>query len=331
MNAPPAYGLRQAAIVLAALGEDLAAAACSRLPANQVLRLGEEIAALGWVSAEELQSALQSFTDDEQAATRLGGSRYARRLLDAALGMSHAGQLASAELEELTIFSRLNELPVAALSNLLGTERRQVVATVVSHLSPLRASQLLSHYPETVAADIAYRAAHLGAPAPGAMQALALGLDVELRTANVQADNTPEVSLQYVVDLINALPAAKSKAVLEALGRLDRGFGEQVAEQVFTFEDIISLSDSNLQVLLRHVDMNLLVVALKGTPEELRERVRTNLSQRGRERLVEEMQMLGPVALSQVQEAQRQICAEARVLAENGEISLESGSEEYVE
>jgi len=323
--------LRQAAIVLAAMGEDLAAEACSRLPVSQVLRLGEEIARLGWVPREELEQALDAFTSSGANVTRLGGTAYARTMLDATIGIAHAPGAYSQELEGLTVLSELDDIPSPLLHRVLMNEDPQVIATVVSNLTPARAGALLANYEETAAADVAYRAAHISTISPGALQALAVALDLELSGVGGRDETSREVSLQYVVELVDSLPSAKSKALLEALGRINQDFGESVAEQVFTFDDVISLSDADLQTLLRSVDMGILVTGLKGTSTELRERVRANLSQRGRERLTEEMEMLGPVPLSQVQDAQRQLCAEARALAERGEISLDSGTEEYVE
>ena len=163
------------------------------------------------------------------------------------------------------------------------------------------------------------------------MRALAGALDLELRAAHVRMGSSPEVSVQFVVDLIGAMAPDKGKIMLEALHEVDQQFGDDVAERVFTFEDMANLADQDLQVILRNVEMNVLVLALKGTPEALKARLTVNLSQRGQERLEEEMEMLGAVPVSQVQDAQRQICHQARQLAEKGEISLESGAEEYVE
>lgn len=324
--------LRQAAIVLAAVGADVAADICRRLPADLVMDLGEAIAQLGEVTPEELEGTLAELSRGMAPGTRLGGSNYAQELLYGTLGASLPGRgNAEPEPAELTVLGRLNTVAPPALYKLLQNECRQILAAVVSHLTAGRAAQLLANYPEDVAADIAYRAAHLAPPAPGALQALAGALERELRATQVQAQQAHDVSLQYVVDLIGALPTGKSKSMLEALGQLDKTFGDSVAELVFTFEDITRLADPELQLLLRNVDMSQLVVALKGTPEELRDRVRANLSQRGRERLTEEMEILGPVPLAQVQDAQRQICAQARQLAEQGDINLDSGAEEYVE
>jgi flagellar motor switch protein FliG len=327
-----ASSLRKAAIVLAALGEDLAAQACSRLPASQILGLGEEIARLGWVSNEEFYEALSDFTTARSTATRLGGTDYARALLDSTVGAGASmGSFAEDDLDELAVFAQLAETPVGVLVRVLSAESPPVVAAVVSRLPPTLAGQLLGHSDDQVAADIAYRVVQMGVSSPGATQALARVLDTELAVGRTRREADRSISLQYAVDLIGALPAGRGKKVLESIIALDKPFGESLAEQVFTFEDIANLSDSDLQVLLRSADMNQLVLALKGTPEELRERIRANLSQRGRERLQEEMEVLGPVPIRQVQDAQRQICSDARGLADRGEITLEGGSDQLVE
>ncbi len=322
--------LRRAAIVLAILGEDLAAAACAHLPRNQVRRLGEEVARLGHVSAEEVEEALAEFADADRGMA-LGGAEYARSLL-AGLGLSEAGatRCSDEEATDLSWLSGSDELDLRVLAGVLASEHPQLLAVVVSHLRPDQTGLLLADFDEHRAAEIAYRAAHLAAPAPGVLAALSEALAAEIEAGKVLAESGG-MSVEHVADLLLALPPERRKGVLESLSALDREFADAVAERVFTFDDITSLSDHDLQALLRSVDMSLLVVALKGTSPELRERVKANLSQRGRERLAEEMEVLGAVPVSQVQEARRAVCAQARVLADRGEISLDSAMAQYLE
>jgi len=320
---------RKAAIVLAALGKDLASEVCSALPVDVVLHLAEELSRLSFVSSEELQKTLQEFLQRMRAAAPLGGPMYAKSLLESTLGYS---QIPEVDLAVRSALSRLNEVEATALYRCLREERPQTIAAILPHLSAARAAQLLSYFDEREAAEIAYRAAHLASPSPGAIQALVEALHLEVRRAGGSyAESTPEVSTEFVANLIGSMSPERAKTLLEALREMDPEFGEGVAEQVFTFEDLPRLADSDLQILLREVPMEVLVMALKGTPQEWRERLKQNLSQRGRERLEEEMAMLGPVPVTQVQEAQRQICQRARELAESGQISLEGGTVQYVE
>ncbi|MBU0606759.1 MAG: hypothetical protein KKI08_02685 [Armatimonadetes bacterium] len=327
----PGNNLRRAAIVIAALGEELATAVCSHLPASQVLALGDELAALEDVPTAEINQVLAEFVGRMRSTGSVGGRAYARSVLAGTLGAAGAGYRRDADEVGLTILSRLDSLDPALLWRLIQDERPQTIAALLSHVSPTTAGHLLAHCDERRAADIAYRAARLGSPSPGAMQALGEALELELRASRAGSAETPEVSLQYVVDLINTMAPEQGKQVLAALNEVDGVFGAGVAEQVFTFDDLMSMTDRDLQLVLRAVDVSVLALALKGTPEELRERLKQNLSQRGRERLDEEAEMLGPVPLSQVQEAQRQICQAARQLSEAGEIGLGSAAEEYVE
>lgn len=322
--------LRKAAIIISALGEDLASEVCAALPVNQVLALGEEISHLRQVPATEFNEILDEFVGLAGSQTNLGGATYARSLLDNTLGAAQTTSMQEADSDGLAILARLNDLEPGVLWRVVQAENRQTIAAILSHLTASNAAQLLSNMEGEPAADIAYRAAHLASPSPGAMRALATTLDLGLRAAHSRLGSTPDVSMQFVVDLIGSMPTARGKQMLEALHGVNKEFGEGVAEQVFTFEDIVTLSDADLQVLLRQLEMSVLVLALKGTPAELRDRAKQNLSQRGRERLDEEMEMLGPVPLSQVQDAQRQVCHKARALADAGEIGLDSGGTEYV-
>ena len=322
--------LRQAAIVVAALGEDLAKEVCGKLPASQVLALGDELAALQEVSAAELNQALAEFVGRLRTSASVGGPAYARSVLEGTLGYGGAGRR-EVDHSGLTILSRLSDLDPELLWRIVSEEKPQTIAALVTHLSPANAGQLLTHVEGRVAADIAHRAARLSAPSPGAMQALGEALELELRAARADLGDTPEVSIQFLVDLIGSMAPDRGKQVLEALQAVDQALGEGVAEQVFTFDDLTQMSDRDLQIVLRAVDLAVLVTALKGTPAELRERVKQNLSQRGRERLDEEFEMLGAVPVSQVQDAQRQVCNAARELSDKGEIGLGSAAEAYLE
>lgn len=326
VDALMAGGSRRAAIILAALGEELATEVCSAMPADQVLALGEELSRLENVSPTELNEVLGDFV--QRLQTNLGGPAYARSLLRGTLGDSQLREMGAIGLAGAT---RLSEVEPALLARVLRDEQPQIIAAVLTHLTGAQAGQLLVHFDEQAAADIAYRAAHLGNPAPGAMPALVEAVQRELRVTQSYSGSIAEVSLDFVVDLIGNMPAERGQAVVAALQQVDQGFGDHVAEQIFTFDDIAGLTDPDLQILLRAVDMSVLVMALKGVAAELRERLKQNLSQRGRERLDEEMTLLGPVPLSQVQEAQRQVCQQAVKLAEAGEIRLAGGEIQYVE
>ncbi|MEI6503869.1 MAG: FliG C-terminal domain-containing protein, partial [Armatimonadota bacterium] len=284
--------LRQAAIVVAALGEDLAKEVCSRLPASQVLALGDELAALQEVSAAELNQALAEFMGRMRTSESVGGPAYARSVLSGALGYSGGGRR-TVDHAGLTVLSRLNDLDPKLLWRIISEERPQTIAALVTNLSPAKAGQLLGHLDGGVAADIAHRAARLGVPSPGTMKALGEALELELRAARADLGDTPEVSVQFLVDFIGSMPPDRGKQVLQALQEVDKALGDGVAEQLFTFEDLSQMSDGDLQIVLRAVDTAVLVTALKGTAPELREQVKRNLSQRGRERLEEEFEMLG--------------------------------------
>jgi flagellar motor switch protein FliG len=320
--------LRRAAIIIAALGEDLAGEVCSQLPPGQILALGDELAALQEVPTAELNQVLAEFLGRLQTSASLGGRAYARSVMGSALGNS--GGYHNDDIG-LTILGRLDDIDATVLWGIVRAERQQTIAALVTHLSATNAGALLSFLDEETAADIAYRAAHLATPSPGAMQALGEALEMQLRATRTRSGSTQEVSLQFVVDLIGSMSPNRGQQLLAALQQLDGSFGESVAEQVFTFEDLARLVDHDLQLVLRAVDLSVVVMALKGSSAELRKRIKQNLSQRVQERLEEELDLLGAVPLSQVHEAQRQVCHQAHQLADAGEIGLTSGSEQYVQ
>jgi flagellar motor switch protein FliG len=323
--------VRRAAIILGALGEELASEVCSLLPAAHVMALGEELYRLQQIPTVELNRVLAEFTGRLRTSASFGGPAYARSLLENALGGSQSALLQGFDPSTVTSLARLDELEPAALWRVLRDEKPQMIAMMLTYLSPGRASELLSQLDQKAAADIAYRAARLASPAPGVVQALSEALAVELRSVQTQTTGSVELSEQFVIDLIGNMPPARSKEVVAALQEVDQAFADVVSERIFTFEDIVALADADLQLLLRSIDMNQLFMALKGTSPELRERVKQNLSQRVQERLDEEISMLGAVPLSQVQEAQREICRQARAMADEGQIRLDGGSMEYVE
>lgn len=319
--------LRKGAILLASLGADMAADICKHLPKDTVRLLAEEMAHLGLVDREEQEEVLDQILSASHRALSIGGADYAHSMLAEATG--EAVEFGSG-LARLRALARSEP---QMLWRIIQNEIPQTIAVIISQLPAAKAAEILGFMDEDRRGEVAYRAANLGSLAPGVLEALADSIETQVVRLRPEAIEQEEQSsgLEFLLQLFEHLDRSLEKQILEALSNIDESFGEQVNEQLVTFEGIFSLEDRALQTLVRQVDTSTLALALKGVAPSYQQRVMNNLSGRAAETLKEEMDLLGPVKIVDVGAAQKTITDLARQLDEAGEISLRGGEEEYIE
>jgi len=204
-----------------------------------------------------------------------------------------------------------------------------MVAVVLSQLSPQKAAQVLAQWPAEQRSDLALRVAKLGHLAPGALEAI--GEVLGRQAYRVDDEGSADQGLEFVVRLLEGMDRGASKQALAELRERDAELAEQVEDRLFTFENVLQLTDAYLQVLLRGLDNAVIAQALKGADQAVRERIFANLSERGREMLEQEIELLGPVLVRDVEAAQREFVSLALELEQAGEITLSSEDAEYIE
>lgn len=321
--------LRRAAIVLASLDLPAATAVCKHMSEIEAEMLISQIAALGAVGPEEQQAALAAFRAELDRRTSVDGAERAEQLMSSVLGRRHGHADDPGHQAVLQRLRGLSNLEAPTIRRMLEGESPQMAAVVLGQLSAQKAAQVVRLWPADQRGDLALRVARLGRLAPGTVEALGEALGAHAQRDD--ASDGPDQGITFLVSLLEDMDRAASRRLLEDLRGLDGELADQVEGRLFTFENIAQLPDESLQALLRAVDNAVMARALKGADQAIMQHVGANLSSRGKEMLDQEMELLGPVLVREVEEAQRAVVRKALELEEAGAIRLSTEEEVYVE
>lgn len=325
-------GVRKAAIVLIQLGREKAGTVMSHLSENEVELISQEIARLQSISASETEQVLSEFRELVQVRANIsqGGLAFAQGLLEESLGADRAAEIMD-RLNAAAIqmpFQFLHRADPAQLRSFIADEHPQVIALVLAHMTPDKASLLLSGLPAELQAEIAHRIAVMDQTSPEIIRTVEQILERKLSSVLQPAEMSQVGGLDPLVNIINRSDRSTERQIVEGLETLDPALAEEVRSRMFMFEDIVQLDDRSVQQVLRQVDNADLALALKGVADTVRAKITGNLSERAAENLLEEVELLGPVRLAQVEEAQQKIIRTIRQLEERGEIMVRRGSED---
>jgi len=324
---------QKAAALLLQLGPTEAANVLKHLSDEDVDLLTLEIAGLGKVENNEvdevLEEAFQTMYAREIASR--GGVNYAKELLEKAFGAEKAQEILTRLSSSLQVrpFEIARKADARQLLNFLQNEHPQTIALVLAHLKPEQAGAIISELSPAIQSDVSFRLATMDRTSPDVIREVESVLERKLSTI-VSQDFTEVGGVQTLAQILSRSGRAVEKSVLEALDEKDPELAENVRKLMFTFDDIVNLDDRSIQVVLREVDSKDLGVALKGSSEEVKERILKNLSQRAAQMLKEELEYMGPVRLKQVEEAQSKIVAIIRRLEEAGTIVVSRGGEDEI-
>jgi flagellar motor switch protein FliG len=324
---------QKAAALLLQLGPTEAANVLKHLSDEDVDLLTLEIAGLGKVENNEvdevLEEAFQTMYAREIASR--GGVNYAKELLEKAFGVEKAQEILTRLSSSLQVrpFEIARKADARQLLNFLQNEHPQTIALVLAHLKPEQAGAIISELSPAIQSDVSFRLATMDRTSPDVIREVESVLERKLSTI-VSQDFTEVGGVQTLAQILSRSGRAVEKSVLEALDEKDPELAENVRKLMFTFDDIVNLDDRSIQVVLREVDSKDLGVALKGSSEEVKERILKNLSQRAAQMLKEELEYMGPVRLKQVEEAQSKIVAIIRRLEEAGTIVVSRGGEDEI-
>lgn len=327
-------GARKSAILLMALGEERAASVLGVLDTSEVELLGVAMAKLSQVSKEELGSVLSEFRmeTEQLSALHLDAGSYVRTVLQKALGTEHASsvldEIMRSELPRGGI-ARLNRLDPAEIVELIRDEHPQIIATLLVHVDRIKAAEILEGLPNRLRHDVVLRVATFGGVQPTALQELTEVLSEMLSGDGVKRSRLGGV--RTAAEIVNLMSTAQEEEVLDHVREVDEALAQSIVDEMFVFDNLIDLDDRSMQRLLKDIESESLVVALKGATPELREKFFTNMSQRAAETLREDLELRGPVRVSQVETEQKAILQIVRGLSEAGEIVLATpGSDDFV-
>lgn len=327
-------GTRKSAILLMAVGEDRAAAALNLLPTAMVQELGLAMSKLQQVSRAELASVLREFREETEqlSALHLGSSDYIRAVLKKALGEDRASDLLEDILkadEPDSGIGRLNQLEASEVAELIRDEHPQILATLLVHLDRAKAAEVLEKLPTRLRHDVVVRVATFGGVQPAALKELTDVLTEMLSGEGLKRSRLGGV--RTAAEMVNLMNSANEEETIAHVRELDDTLAQRIVDEMFVFENLMGLEDRSIQRLLKEVESDSLIIALKGAPIELRDKFLKNMSNRAAETLREDIELRGPVRVSQVEAEQKTILQAARRLAEAGEIVISSpGADEFV-
>jgi flagellar motor switch protein FliG len=328
-------GPQKAAIMLVQMGKERSVKVLAQMDEHEIEELTSEIVKLGSLPSETADAVLLEFhaqlTGAGPAGT--GGMGYARALLESSLGREKASSM----LDRVTAgqvgqpFDFLQEADARQIVSFVGGEHPQTVALVLAHLRPEQASAALAGLPADLQAEIAHRIATMERTSPDVVSVVAETISRKASTVLTPQSVSVVGGVQPLVEIINRADPGTEKHVLEELAKRDPALAELVRSQMFTFDDILGLEDRALQLVLREVQAADLAVALKGVRNEVRDKILKNVSERARENLLEEIDLLGQVRLSEAEEGRATVVQAIRKLEEMGQITIRRESDdEYV-
>jgi flagellar motor switch protein FliG len=325
-------GLRKAAVFLAQMSKEEAGLLLSKLTAREVEALTREIMKLGSVEPTDVDGVLTEF-HELMAAQRFvgrGGVDFAREILAAGLGEDKAeGILARLNVVYTEVpFASLRNVDVRQLVTFLKDEHPQVIALVLAHLSAAQSAEVLSGFAPEQQAEVAHRIATMDRTSPEMVRLVEEELGRRMGSLLAHQDMSTVGGVETLVEIINRSPRPTERSILEWLDSSDPELAEQVRAQMFVFEDITTIDDRSMQLVLREVEANDLATALKGVRPDVRDKVVRNLSERAAENLAEEIELLGPVRARTVEEAQGKIVAVIRTLEEQGVVTISRGGDD---
>jgi flagellar motor switch protein FliG len=328
-------GAQKAAVLLLQLGLERSSLVLRSLRESEVAEIMAEVARLRDVDEDMAEGVIDEFKGlaESHGFVRSGGIEFARTLLQESLGETKANEI----LERLS--SQMIEMPFEFLRkadsrqvlSFLQDEHPGTIALVLAYMPPSGAAMVMSGLSEALQKEVALRLATMERTSPEVIEDIEAVLERKLSSVLAPTELTAAGGVQSLVDIINQADRATERLILEGLEQDDEELADEVRQRMFVFEDIGDLDDRSVQLILRQVDGKDLAVALKGVRAEVRDKITRNMSQRAGQNLLEEIELLGPVRLSTVEEAQGSIVRVIRALEESGQLVLtRAGGDEFV-
>ena len=326
-------GTERAALLLMTLGEEEAAEVIKYMGANEVQALGTAMASLSSVSRQDADAMLNNFITDVEEQTSLGvdNENYMRKLLGSALGESKANAFVDRVVKgrKSQGLDSLRWMSAREVADIVQDEHPQIVAIVLSYLDPAVAADVVKILPEKGQAELIMRVASLSDVQPSALN------EIEALISAKSGDASSGESLKVggdkvAADIVNALDSDRSEKLMDEIRERNEPLSERIQEMMFVFDTLLNVDDKGIQALLREISNDVLVVALKGCDPAISDKILGNMSRRAATLLREDMEAKGPIKLSDVEVAQKEILEVARRLAEAGEINLGLDGEVYV-
>lgn len=324
-------GVEKAAILLLSLSEEDAAQILKHLEPKQVQKLGTEMAKVDDMTQTKITAVHKHFIEEIQNYSTIGfqSQDFVKRALTAALGEDKAANL----IDQILMGSgakgldSLKWMDSKQVASIIRNEHPQIQTIVLSYLEPEQSAEILAQFPEKVRLDLLMRIANLEEVQPAALQELNEIMEKQFAgQAGTQAAKMG--GLKSAANIMNYLDTAIEGQLMDAIREQDEEMSQQIQDLMFVFDNLVDVDDKGIQAILREVQQDALLKAIKGADEELKEKIMRNMSKRAAEMLADDLEALGPVRISEVETAQKEILSVARRLSDSGEIMLGGGGGE---
>jgi len=318
-------GVQKTAIVLASLGEQFAAEIFKQLDEEEIRQVGLAMSKLNQVDAKVVDAVLMEFLEKLRgdSGPLVGGSKTAQRALALAMGEDAARDII-ADMErsiEPVPFERVKTVDSKTLASFIKSEHPQTIAVILSHLPQMKAAEVLREFPENLQYDVVLRISNLDVIPPGIIEEIDAVLQREIvSTEGAEAKQLGGV--EAVAELLNNVDKATEEHIFGRLEEDDPEMAEKIRQLMFVFEDLINVDDRGIRTLLKEVRNEDLTVALKTSSEDLRAKILGNVSERAAAMIQEDLEVMGPVRLSEVEQSQQKIIQIARRLEKEGKIAI---------
>ena len=328
-------GIDRAAIFLLSLGEEAAASILKHLGPREVQKVGTAMANLRNVSKPEIAKVMREFLEEvqDQTALGVGSDEYIRNMLIQALGKGRAEGLIDRILlgRNSKGLEALKWMDARAVAETIKLEHPQIMAIVLAYLDADHAAEVLINLPERIRSDLVMRVSALDGIHPSALNELDVILEKQFSGGNSNIKSSHVGGVRMAAEILNFVDTSAESEILENITKVDETLGQEIQDHMFVFDNLIDVDDRGIQSLLREVSTDILILALKGGDQEIKDKFLNNMSKRAAETLIDDLEAKGPVRLSEVEVAQKEILMIARRMAEAGDLVLGGkGGDEYV-
>lgn len=324
-------GAEKVAILLMVLGEQAASSIFRELDPVEVQKIGKAMAVIPNITRPQIEAVVDRFIADMEGQTglALGASDYIRKVLIGALGEDRAESLMDRILMGGTggkTLESLKWMDARSIAEIIRYEHPQIIAAVLSHLEAEQAAEVLSMLPENTRSDIIMRVATLDSIPPQALIELDDIMEMQA-TGELGGKSSKVGGVRVAASILNNIESSIESRIMEEIKGVDLDVGTQIEDLMFVFANLIDVDDRSIQTLLRELPTDKLLMALKASDQELRDKFFKNMSKRAAEMMRDDLDAMGPVKLSEVEAAQKEILQIARRMADEGKINLGGGEE----
>lgn len=324
-------GLEKAAVLLMALGDDVAPQILKNFNDKEIRKIGQITTRMGDIGPEVVDQILKEFIKEAQQAGKsiLGTEDFLKKAVTNALGGEKAENLLSDIYATSHAMEFLNTVDPKITANILIKEQSQTIALILAYMDPDRASQVLGILPDEVRSDVVIRMCNLDPVSPEILQDIEEVIEDEIKSMG--ALSSEQVGgLDQVAEIFNQMDKSNMTEILSEIEETDPELADNIRGLMFVFEDLINVDDRGIQTILKEIDNETLILGLKGASDDLKEKILRNVSAVAAEMIRDDLETMGPVKLSDVEGAQSKIVRRAMELEEEGKIVLGGGGEELI-